>query len=114
MSNATATVASLGPRERRRRAPSAVPIMFFKQTLDLYVKTLSWKQEGAAEGDVASYNKQLIEVLDDLRLDVQQRNDIDLRGSNGDYLDRLRDLGQQAYAQFFPEGAQQAIEREDA
>jgi hypothetical protein len=112
MSNPTTVVTPLSPREKRQRAPSALPIIFFKQTFDLYIKTLSWKQEGAAQGDVANYNKQFIDVLDDLRLEVQEQG-IDVRGSKVNYLNRLRELGQQAYAQFFPFAAQEAIERED-
>jgi hypothetical protein len=112
MSSPTAVSAPLAPREKRRRAPRELEIMLFKETSELIVRSLPYKQDGFAEGDATEYNRQFIEVLDELRLEVQEKG-IDLRESKGDYLARLRDLGEQAYAQFFPDEAQKAIGRED-
>jgi hypothetical protein len=49
-----------------------------------------------AEGDLAVFNQQFIDILDKLRLDVQQKG-IDLNHYQHDYLSQLRDLGKAAY-----------------
>ncbi len=49
-----------------------------------------------AEGDLEKYNKDFIEILDRLRLDVQQKG-IDLNHYKHDYLIQLRDIGKAAY-----------------
>jgi hypothetical protein len=54
-----------------------------------------------SEGDATSLNRQFIKVLEDLRKDVQRRG-VDLRDYEHNYLERLRDIGKQAYNKVLP------------
>jgi hypothetical protein len=60
------------------------------------------------EGDVQDYNQQFIQLLKELRLDVQEKG-VDLSDYSHNYLFRLREIGRAAYLSFLSEQARNHI-----
>ena len=61
-----------------------------------------------AEGDIHTFNKLFIAILENLRLDVQKQG-IDLNNCPHDYLTQLRDLGKAAYNKILPTAARKYL-----
>jgi hypothetical protein len=61
-----------------------------------------------AEGDIQNFNQQFIDILEDLRLDVQEKG-IDLTGYDHPYLVQLRDVGRAAFNKILSKEARQYL-----
>jgi hypothetical protein len=60
------------------------------------------------EGDVDDFNQQFMQILEDLRRDVQKKG-VNLSAYDHDYLERLRDVGKAAYNKVLPPTARNRI-----
>ncbi len=107
MSKITRTAGQLPSKVERRR--ERIEFMLLDQQMILNGMLHAWST--VASGDVDSSNRNLVEVLDDLRFFVQEHG-IDLtqyKGIVDEYLERLSETGGAAYNKFLPQAAQQQI-----
>ncbi|NEO33951.1 MAG: CHAT domain-containing protein [Symploca sp. SIO3C6] len=65
-----------------------------------------------AEGDINTFNKKFIAILEDIRLDVQHKG-IDLNNYQHDYLTQFRDLGKAAYNKILPAAAREYLKNKE-
>ena len=105
MNEMTRTGGQLPSKVERRR--ERIEFMLLDQQMILNGMPYAWST--VASGDVDSSNKNLVEILDELRFFVQEHG-IDLtRYENivDEYLERLSGTGGAAFNKFLPQAAQQ-------
>jgi len=107
MNNSIAVASTLPSREIRKRNRRTLQIMLYPNIGNISVE-LKQFQKSFDQGDIEDFNQQFVEILEELRLDVQER-DVDLRNYNHDYLARLRTVGCAAFNKLFPKEARQHI-----
>jgi hypothetical protein len=106
MSNSNAIAGRLPSKEVQHKERLPLQLMLLDQ--QLLVGSMPHPWSIAASGDVETSNKNLVEILDELRLEVQQRG-VNLTGYKHDFLERLKETGAAAYNKFLPEAAQKQI-----
>jgi hypothetical protein len=109
MTNPTSTTRSLQSRGNRL----SLSINLIGEQL-LFIGSMSYPQAQFAEGDAMAYNRQLVEILGKLCLLVNRTGITLTADHKREFLQRLRETGEAAYAQFFPSEARKRLQQLDA
>jgi hypothetical protein len=107
MHNPITTIETAKSTSERQHDRRPVQVMVFPGVPTLIIDTMQFPLI-FAPGDVKDFNQQFIDILEDLRRDVQGKG-IDLRDYAHDYLEHLRDLGKAAYNKVLPSAARERI-----
>ncbi|MFO1432821.1 MAG: CHAT domain-containing protein [Candidatus Competibacteraceae bacterium] len=111
MNNSVAVAGTLSSRKERKRNRRTLQIMLYPNIDNISVELKNF-QKNFGPGDIEDFNQQFIEILEDLRLDVQEHG-IDLRNRKEndkyDYLTRLRKVGCAAFNKLFSREARQHL-----
>ncbi len=111
MSNLTRTASQLPSKDELEKQRLPLQLTLLEQQVCVGQMPHTWSV--LAAGDVDSSNRDFIEILNELRVFVQQ-NGLNLTEYEDDvqyYLERLRGSGAAAYNKFLPENAQKQISR---
>lgn len=106
MSDSTTTEPTIS-RQRRMEAPRAISIDLQSPTDRLTVERRKFDVRHQA-GDVADYNQRFIQMLEDIRRDIDEETLALPDALYDDYMQGLREIGAEAYA-MLPNGARDFI-----
>jgi hypothetical protein len=100
----TGTIPSGGERRGNRRT---IQVMQFSGATNISIEMRPFPM-GAPKEDLPNLNQGFVDILEELRLEVQQGG-VDLTASENDYLTPLRDAGRAAYNAVFTKAAREYI-----